>query len=517
MLHPDLRILAFDDDRTMRRAIVQLAKSAGVKTVHEASSGQEALEIFRSRPVDFIISERDVPDTTGLDLLRAIQSHIGNALIPFLLTAKDSAHEGQIEAEDYGADGFLSKPYSSQNIEEKMDHILEDRAATLPMEILLSRAKALLDINQPESAREELRQLDELDRRPPRIRVGEGEVFQEIGQYERAEECFREALSLNRHFVRAYDRLSVLLLREGKTEDALNTIRIATQISPRNRDRLQFLGKVLLEKGDIEGARVAFFRSTSDELDAASRQASVGELFMASDRADLAETEFNDALAKNPGNVAIYNRRGISYRRQRKFTEAIKNYREAINIAPDDPVLYYNLALVLIEQDQRVNAVAALRRSLAIDPEFDKAKEAIAQIQTGEGPLGAPKQTRGQKPEPEPKAESIRRARRFKVPVAILAPTLSDAPVMVEDVSQSGILVLAARKPALNSTHPISLQLGTGLFGPFTVLVKRIEESHMQPPTYMLGLSLHMEKGEKDRFHALLWKAIGQKKESAGT
>lgn len=516
MLHSDLRILAVDDDRTMRRAIVQLAKSVGVKIIHEASSGEEALEIFRSRPVDFIISERDIPDSTGLDLLRAIQSQIGNFLIPFLLMAKDNAQEGLIEAEDCGADGFLSKPYTPQNIETQMGHILQERADTLPMDILLSRAKALSDINQPERAREELRQLEELGQRPPRIRVGEGEVFQEMGQYERAEECFREALTLNRHFVRAYDRLSVLLLREGKPEEALETIRIATQISPRNRDRLQFLGKVLLEKGDIEGARVAFFRSTSEELDAATRQAGVGELFLSAGRADLAEAEFNDALEKNPGNVALYNRRGITYRRQHKFAEAIKNYREAINIAPEDPVLYYNLALVLIEQSQPQNAAAALRRALKIDPEFDKAKEALEHLQTGDGPGGTPKKTSHEKTNPEKKPESTRRAPRFKVQVAILAPALSNAPIMVEDVSQSGILVITTRKPVQDSTHAVSLQLGTGLFGPFTVQVRRIEENQTEPPTYALGLSLHMEKAEKDRFHALLWKVSGQKKEGAG-
>lgn len=60
---------------------------------------------------------------------------------------------------------------------------------------------------------------------------------------------------------------------------------------------------------------------------------------MESGRADLAEEEFSFALQADPDNPHYFNRLGLAFRRQKKFKEAIENYRKAIALSPDDAVV----------------------------------------------------------------------------------------------------------------------------------------------------------------------------------
>ena len=180
----------------------------------------------------------------------------------------------------------------------------------------------------------------------------------------------------------------LILLKEGKTDEALEAIRFATRISPRNRDRHQLMGKILLARGDTEGARNAFHLSVARSPSKGSQSAAVAELFFISGRADLAEEEYNAAIEAEPDNMRFYNRRGIVLRRQRKHKEAIDNYRLAQKLSPRDSVVCYNLARAYIDLKNFDQAAIALERAIALDPEFEEAITA----------LGAPGGTEGIRP-----------------------------------------------------------------------------------------------------------------------
>ena len=350
MLDSKLRMLAAADDNLTRRGVAAMAKAAGIETVHVAADGKDAFEILLSSPVDFIISDGDMPRLDGLELLRAIRNKPVFKLVPFLIVSTDEDPGAVTEAEEYGADGHLPKPFTQNLVETRVQEIIETRASLLPFHTLLSRASAFSDIGASEDASKELSVLRNMQPKNAGIRVETGEVYQQMSEHDAAKDCYKTAIAIDEKFVRAYDLLGVILLKEGKTDEALETIRFATRISPRNRDRHQLMGKILLARGDTEGARNAFHRSVARSSSKGSQSAAVAELFFISGRADLAEEEYNAAIEAEPDNMRFYNRRGIVLRRERKHKEAIDNYRLAQKLSPRDPVACYNLARAFIER-----------------------------------------------------------------------------------------------------------------------------------------------------------------------
>ncbi len=518
MIDSELRVLAVDDDRMMRRALAAMMKASGVAIVHEAADGNEALEILLTLPIDFIVSDHDMPEMGGLDLLHSLESAAVFAMVPVLMVSADGEDTGA-EADEYGADGFLSKPFTHDMIEERIQGILEKRASLLPLDISLSRAFALCEFGADEDAIMELEEIRRHRPDSPRLWAGAGEVYLQMGDLDAAKDCYEEAMDIDDRFVKAYDQLGVILIKEGNIKEALRTIRLATRISPRNRDRHQFLGKVLLDQGDEKGARAAFFQSVAGNTDAVSQKAAVAELFLISDRPDLAETEFTAAIEAEPGNVHCYNRLGIVFRRQKKFVEAIKNYRNALKLAPDDSVLYYNLALVLIENGDREGGITHLRKALSLDPSFEKAKAALERVsewkqKTGKGRKssaggngsghenGVVKKGAG--------SRNNRRAPRHQVPVVILASSLSRSPLMLEDVSETGFRVMVFRKPQSGTEHVLAIQAADSIIGRCRGKVAWLRENATQPVTWSVGLDLQMPEAKRKDFVAALEKVIAK-------
>ena len=73
MKEPNLRMLVVEDQGELRRTIVTMLKRIGATAVHNATKGEEALALFVRTPIDFVISEWNLPDMKGIDLLRQIR------------------------------------------------------------------------------------------------------------------------------------------------------------------------------------------------------------------------------------------------------------------------------------------------------------------------------------------------------------------------------------------------------------------------------------------------------------
>ncbi|MEE9275754.1 MAG: tetratricopeptide repeat protein [bacterium] len=509
MRNGNINILAVDDEKIMRRAVSAMAKAIGANAVFEASDGKSALKILLTSPIDFIVSDRNLPEMDGLDLLRSVRAKNVFCIVPFLMVSNDPNEAAVAEANEYGADGYLTKPFTYELIEERFKHIRQFRGAQLDAEILLARAGAFVDIGAFDDAAGELSSLRNLRPENPRLWIGAGDIYQEMDDHESAKSCYSTAIDLSAKSALAHDRLGLALMKEGRTEEAIESIRIATEISPRNSDRLQFLGKTLLAWGDTEGARRAFYNAVSTNADEAARNAAVAELFLISGRADLAEEEYAFALEADPGNSHFYNRNGIALRRQGKSAEAVENYRKVLKITPEDPIIYYNLAVALIDLKDHGQAVVALRKALTLDPHFQEAETVLRRLTEKDSPerkSGAPGAGAAVKS----------RSPRFRVPVVVLAPSLANSPLLLEDVSASGFRVVVSREPDPAIVHDLSLQVAGEAIGRCKGKVAWVRTNDTEPVTWSIGLVLQIPPGGKDRFAGALRKALGRRKNGAG-
>ena len=117
------KFLVVDDFSTMRRIVRNLLKELGFSNVQEAEDGVDALNKLRSDQFDFIVTDWNMPNMTGIELLRAIRADVSLKHLPVLMVTAEAKKENIIEAAQAGASGYVVKPFTAATLDEKLKKI----------------------------------------------------------------------------------------------------------------------------------------------------------------------------------------------------------------------------------------------------------------------------------------------------------------------------------------------------------------------------------------------------------
>ncbi len=124
MADPNMKILVVDDFSTMRRIVRNLLKELGFANVHEAEDGVDALNKLRGEGnFEFVVSDWNMPNMTGIDLLRNIRGDAALKHLPVLMVTAEAKRENIIEAAQAGASGYVVKPFTAATLDEKLKKI----------------------------------------------------------------------------------------------------------------------------------------------------------------------------------------------------------------------------------------------------------------------------------------------------------------------------------------------------------------------------------------------------------
>jgi two-component system chemotaxis response regulator CheY len=118
-----LRFLVVDDFSTMRRIICNLLKESGFTDTSEAEDGAIALQKLRAGQYDFVVSDINMPNLNGFELLEAIKADASLKHLPFLMVTAEARKEDIVLAAQKGASGYIVKPFTRAILEDKVNHI----------------------------------------------------------------------------------------------------------------------------------------------------------------------------------------------------------------------------------------------------------------------------------------------------------------------------------------------------------------------------------------------------------
>ena len=126
----DIKVLVVDDFSTMRRIVRGLLKEMGCNNVEEAEDGAVALNTLRNGKFDFVVSDINMPNMNGFDLLKAVKADETLKHIPVLMVTAEARKEDIVLAAQSGAAGYIVKPFTKATLEEKVTKIMQKLAAT---------------------------------------------------------------------------------------------------------------------------------------------------------------------------------------------------------------------------------------------------------------------------------------------------------------------------------------------------------------------------------------------------
>lgn len=125
MADKNMSILVVDDFPTMRRIVRGLLKELGFTNVEEAEDGQDALNKLRTGTFEFVVSDWNMPNLDGLDMLKQIRADAVLQHLPVLMVTAEAKKENIIAAAQAGANGYVVKPFTAATLEEKLNKIFE--------------------------------------------------------------------------------------------------------------------------------------------------------------------------------------------------------------------------------------------------------------------------------------------------------------------------------------------------------------------------------------------------------
>jgi two-component system chemotaxis response regulator CheY len=121
----DIKFLIVDDFSTMRRIVRGLLKESGFPIADEAEDGVVALQMLRSTKFDFVVTDINMPNMNGFELLTTIKSDAALKHLPVMMVTAEARKEDIVRAAQEGAAGYIVKPFTKATLEEKVLKILQ--------------------------------------------------------------------------------------------------------------------------------------------------------------------------------------------------------------------------------------------------------------------------------------------------------------------------------------------------------------------------------------------------------
>ncbi len=331
-----ISFLLVDDNSIALRELSDLLKYIGHQEVHGAGSASEAWAILKIKKFDCIISAWDMPEMSGLALLKIIRNDDRYINLPFFLSDSAFNKPKVIDAGRAGVTCLIVKPYEVETIKKKIAAMSGASNVSVSAETQASFDEGM-NLLETEEYEDALKVFEKL------LKEGESaEVYYNIGyiktakgEYGEAIEAFRKATQLDRLFAKAYEGMGRAYKALGRTKEA----------------------------------------------EACLNQAA--EIYLSSEKEEDAEGVLNEILEVNPDTINVYNTLGVLYRKKGEFQRALKQYEKALKIHPDEPNIHYNIGRLHVDMKNLEAAKFHFKKALTYDPGFKEAREVLDAIELG--------------------------------------------------------------------------------------------------------------------------------------
>lgn len=127
-INAGMKILIVDDMSTMLKIQKQMLKKMGFTNITEANDGAPAWELVQAEhdkgePFEFVISDWNMPELSGIDFLRNMRGDDRFKTIPFLMVTAESEQGNVVEAVKAGVSNYVVKPFTADTLQEKIAKI----------------------------------------------------------------------------------------------------------------------------------------------------------------------------------------------------------------------------------------------------------------------------------------------------------------------------------------------------------------------------------------------------------
>ena len=365
-------------DPILRQQIKSMLEKVGATKIVETGEGNKIIELLHNAEHytnRFVIMDWDLYDMPGIDLVREIRCDKRVENVPIMLLASEASKEHMLLARDVGVSGCLVRPFEYVMLSEKLADITRRRADPPKHVRLIIKGEKLFKEEKYDEALAMFLEAQKI-KNYDRVLINIGESYEQMGDFNDALESYIEAFEINPQSLRACVMAANLSIKVNDMKSALLYMEQAAKLSPHATDRLISLGAVYLINGEEEKAKDIFKKAIKKDP---SKTRDIAEEYLKTGHHKMAELFFRRILDATQ-EVHIYNRLGITLRKQGKWKEAIVEYEKALEKNQYDEALFYNMGKSYLEGGLPNEAAKCFKQALAIKPQFNEAIEALKSL-----------------------------------------------------------------------------------------------------------------------------------------
>ena len=109
------QVMAIDDSATVRQVLRMTLENEGYEII-EAENGRHALEVFPDSGVDMVVTDLNMPEMDGIELIREVRQKPGARFMPIIMLTTESQPEKKAEGKKAGASGWITKPFKPEQL-----------------------------------------------------------------------------------------------------------------------------------------------------------------------------------------------------------------------------------------------------------------------------------------------------------------------------------------------------------------------------------------------------------------
>ncbi|MBN2139423.1 MAG: tetratricopeptide repeat protein [Desulfovibrionaceae bacterium] len=314
------------------------------RRINHFASGTEAFQFLTTEGCDIILCDTDIEDMSAQALIKTIKNNPSLRHVPVVMVTVQNDRAAVLTAISVGCSGYIIRPYSENTFEKHFKTALQLERLSEIETNQLEDAKQLLDSGQYDEAIDEFEAVVSVQ--------GEAQKYYELGcknlvkgKYQQAIFCFKKAVTINNLFAEAY----------------------------------QGLAEAYKGKGDMEQCQY-YLKKAAD-------------IYAEFDQMEKVKEVFIEILKYEKDPINPFNNLGVRLRREGDYQGAIRAYRQALDLTPEDENIYFNLAKALYFMEERESALKNLTIALRMNKDFDEALKLYKTIKGKQWPAAAQAQT----------------------------------------------------------------------------------------------------------------------------
>ena len=361
-------------------ALMVNLKKMGYRNVNRVRSGYEALNFIKRNHVEFMIVRMKLYDMAGIELFDEMKNDLTIDRIPFLMFSEEMDQGDLALILEAGVDAHLTIPFVAKSLAAKVTATWSRYIDPNNIEYHFEMGRrALLEENN-EKAMQIFHAIAKSGKITARALTAVARTMFVTKDLEGALPICERVIQEYPHFIHAHQLMGEVYLELDQPVEALGAFSKALELSPKNPIRYQIISEILLNMKLWEQAREVLVAAEAQGISLNFVEEGLAKSNIQLGEVDVAIKYYEKLVKRNPETTSYLNNIAICYKKLKNSNKAIEFYNKALKLDNEDNRIRYNLALVFLDRGKESTAIKKLQEILDIEPEHQKAKLKLLQI-----------------------------------------------------------------------------------------------------------------------------------------